>query len=132
VSRPFNAWSFCRDVLSRGCSVEQDTRSSGRGYEDHSARLDANAREFAEELKPHLAGGTESLDVVLPCPRCGTLHIDAPDLEKEWTNPPHRSHLCKVEDGGCGLIWRPADIPTNGVAAVKTRGENDTPDWSES
>lgn len=91
--KPFSAWSFCRDVLSRGTSIEQDTRSQGRGYEAHSARLDANAREFADELKPH------------------------------------RSHLC----GTCGLVWRPADVPTNGVAAVKTRGEDDTPrdQWQE-
>src|SRR5690606_32607345 len=38
-----------------------------------------------------------------------------------WTNPPHRSHLC----AGCGFTWRPADVPTNGVAAIKTRGRDD-------
>lgn len=38
-----------------------------------------------------------------------------------WTNPPHCSHLCQK----CGCIWRPADVPTNGVAEVKTRGKAD-------
>ena len=29
------------------------------------------------------------------------------------------------EQWRCGTIWRPADIPTNGVAAITTRGERD-------
>lgn len=75
------------------------------------------------------------IDMVLYCPACGLKHIDAPDLCPEcpggqcmcvrqgekWTNPPHRSHLCH----GCGCIWRPADVPTNGVEAVKTQGKHD-------
>lgn len=72
------------------------------------------------------------IDMVLHCPKCGMQHIDAPedaDCDGEvvhsfgWGNPPHRSHLCH----GCGHIWRPADVPTNGVAAVKTAGKNDSP-----
>lgn len=74
------------------------------------------------------------IDMVLHCPKCGEQHIDAPEpheaCENEpkrpgglWNNPPHRSHLCH----GCGHIWRPADVPTNGVAAVKTKGNNDSP-----
>lgn len=72
------------------------------------------------------------IDMILHCPACGLQHIDAPEesdpttwtAEKygNWTNPPHRSHLCH----GCGHIWRPADVPTNGVAAVKTKGEADS------
>ena len=67
------------------------------------------------------------IDMVLHCPACGLQHIDAPESPTitshgySWTNPPHRSHLCH----GCGHIWRPADVPTNGVQAVKTKGEND-------
>lgn len=61
------------------------------------------------------------IDMVLHCPVCGRQHVDEPD-ENGWTNPPHRSHLCH----GCGCIWRPADIPTNGVRAVQTRGKADT------
>lgn len=83
------------------------------------------------------------IDMVLHCPKCGMQHIDAPmtdsqyterlhesswwecggDKPERWTNPPHRSHLCHH----CGHIWRPADAPTNGVAAIKTRGKNDSP-----
>lgn len=81
------------------------------------------------------------IDMVLHCPKCGLQHVDAADppitvLEatlranplsmpapQRWSNPPHRSHLCH----GCGHIWRPADAPTNGVAAVKTMGKADSP-----
>ena len=71
------------------------------------------------------------IDMVLHCPKCGMQHIDAaddhPELRdlraKPWDNPPHRSHLCH----GCGHIWRPADVPTNGVRAVLTKGKDDSP-----
>jgi hypothetical protein len=64
--------------------------------------------------------GVRAIDAVLHCPVCRMQHIDAPD--GDWTNPSHRSHLC----AGCGCIWRTADTPTNGVAAVATRGAADT------
>lgn len=60
------------------------------------------------------------VDMVLYCPQCNAQHVDGPTLT--WTNPPHRSHLCAA----CGTIWRPADVPTNGVDEVKTRGKDDT------
>lgn len=64
------------------------------------------------------------IDMVLHCPACGKQHIDAPDERTpDWKNEPHRSHLCH----GCGHIWRPADVPTNGVAAVRTKGKADSP-----
>lgn len=94
--------------------------------------------DFKKYLKP--------IDMVLHCPKCGMQHIDyeeppppgidswddprvrtiTPHLD-HWTNPPHRSHLCRRSEGGCGHIWRPADVPTNGVAAIYTRGKNDSP-----
>lgn len=75
--------------------------------------------------------------MILHCPACGLQHIDAPeegldafagDIDAPipppaWANPPHRSHLCH----GCGHIWRPADVPTEGVAAIQTRGKDDSP-----
>lgn len=66
-----------------------------------------------ETLKP--------INMVLHCPACGRQHVDNPG--GSWTNPPHRSHLCDV----CGCVWRPADVPTNGVEAVQTKGEKDWP-----
>lgn len=83
------------------------------------------------------------IPMVLFCPACGVQHIDAPrqctlhdchlygvcyaekmnepDQCDRWTNPPHRSHECQ----SCKFIWRPADVPTTGVAATTTRGEKD-------
>lgn len=86
-----------------------------------------------------------AIPMILHCPRCHLQHIDTPDPCGEvpgfegrapcyahvigegrqcthWANPPHRSHLC----AGCGFIWRPADVPTTGVAAITTHGQNDT------
>lgn len=88
------------------------------------------------------------INMVLHCPTCHTQHIDAPeptamchwcgatvgesddcprpavhcDHAEPWTNRPHRSHLCH----SCGTIWRPADVPTNGVQSITTRSEKDT------
>ncbi len=39
-----------------------------------------------------------------------------------WDNPPHKSHKCHT----CGTTWRPADVPTNGVAQIKTIGKDDS------
>lgn len=87
------------------------------------------------------AGGSAAaspIDMILFCPACGLQHIDEPDgvivlagrsladavrVEGAWTNPPHRSHLCH----GCGHIWRPADVATNGVAGLATHGKADSP-----
>lgn len=61
------------------------------------------------------------IPMVLHCPRCGTQHID--EATAEWDNPPHRSHACQKD--GCGCIWRPADVPTTGVATISTKGKSD-------
>ena len=81
------------------------------------------------------------INMVLFCPACGVQHIDAPESKSRvlyadealseqsftplvtWTNPPHKSHLC----ASCGHVWRPADVPTNGIAAVQTKGKDDSP-----
>jgi hypothetical protein len=77
---------------------------------------------MTDEAKP--------IDMLLWCPKCQTQHIDEPDLAPVrhedgsaslWDNPPHRSHLCHV----CGCIWRPADVYTNGVEHIQTRGAKD-------
>lgn len=52
------------------------------------------------------------IDMLLYCPNCDERHIDQPN--DEWSNPPHRTHLCRL----CGHEWRPSDTPTNGVAAL--------------
>lgn len=90
------------------------------------------------------------IPMVLFCPACGAQHIDQPDPpdkychtmedgecvstdsrcmhhpepEPIWTNPPHKSHLCS----SCKAIWRPAEVPTVGVAWVEP-GKSDTLRW---
>ena len=54
------------------------------------------------------------------CKRCGRGESEL--SEPCWTNPAHKSHLCH----GCGAVWRPADVATNGVERIKTRGTRDT------
>ena len=66
----------------------------------------------------------QPLPMILYCPGCGAQHIDAPDVAKGWENPPHRSHECQA----CGYVWRPADVPTAGVARLATRGQRDSSD----
>lgn len=65
---------------------------------------------------------SDPIDMILHCPMCKAQHVDAPEPASGWANPPHKSHLCHA----CGAVWRPADVPTNGVAAIKTRGDGDT------
>lgn len=86
-------------------------------------------------VKLRLADKQAPVAMVLHCPECGTQHIDKPenDVEYEmrislpgqsnerWTNPPHKSHLCLK----CDIVWRPAEIYTEGVESVP-RGERDT------
>jgi hypothetical protein len=64
------------------------------------------------------------IDMVLYCPKCGLQHID--EAHAGWSNPAHRSHLCRKESGGCGTVWRPADVATNGVRSIQTEGSADT------
>lgn len=72
---------------------------------------------------------TAPVPLLLYCPRCAVQHVDAPQPEKGWTNPPHRSHECQA----CGYVWRPADVATIGVARIDTRGQRDqsAKPWSE-
>lgn len=117
-------------------------------------RLDATT---AVAIVNELERLQKPVDMVMHCPKCGLQHIDRRDcvhdhfdvpcrnmtppdeyerriaemLEWErthtWDNPPHKSHLCRKEDGGCGFIWRPSATHfTNGVQAVEP-GKNDSP-----
>lgn len=62
------------------------------------------------------------IPMLLFCPRCNFQHIDAPNPERNWDNPPHKSHECQR----CMFIWRPCDRPTTGVLAIETKGKADT------
>lgn len=81
------------------------------------------AREKANESERRVKALEAPIPMILFCPSCGEQHIDDPDERTpDWTNPPHRSHLCH----GCGHIWRPADVATVGVREIATKGKADS------
>ena len=86
------------------------------------ARAELAARGIKVDAAAMLAEDAPApIDLLLFCPRCSAQHVDQPQAEKGWTNPPHRSHECQA----CGHVWRPADVATNGVAAIATAGQRD-------
>ncbi|CAJ8845363.1 gp03 [Burkholderia pseudomallei] len=113
---------------------DQHARAALRAYADACASThpELSADLIARyALAPIEQPAVAPIDMLLFCPKCGVQHVDAPEKASEghpvlyadaWTNSPHRSHLCHA----CGTIWRPADVPTNGVVAIQTRGKADT------
>lgn len=97
-----------------------------REHSAHSiASMTLNA-EFVIQLCKVALVALKPIDMVLHCPACGMQHLDTPNAT--WLNPPHRSHQCAY----CAHTWRPADVPTCGVVAVKTAGKDDSPLVTES
>lgn len=105
-----------------------DTILAGGGREKGSFGFQPSADKGPQPCSP--------IPMILFCPACGLQHIDEPEgtgtfhgpdeAPREivtWDNPPHRSHLCHE----CGHIWRPADVATEGVAAISTLGNADSP-----
>lgn len=56
---------------------------------------------FPELEKP------KPIPVLLNCPQCGKRHVD----EGEFATKEHHTHVCQH----CGMVWRPALVPTVGV-----------------
>jgi ribA/ribD-fused uncharacterized protein len=123
------------NYMSRCCRCGESV--SGLDKRAVTCKPCAEARHAFEQAAALEQPQQKPIDMVLHCPNCGLQHIDAPEFNSErhdpypafgcdpalsWTNPPHRSHLCH----GCGHIWRPADVPTNGVVATKTKGKADS------
>lgn len=68
-----------------------------------------------------------TVNMLIFCPKCGGQHIDAPEPETGWGNPPHKSHTCHhCDTDGKPTIFRVADFATNGVAKIATSGANDS------
>lgn len=135
-----NALEF-RDAKRRGVDIDDATFVRAICGDDAA---------ISEIRKLNISGlygriGKPPVDLILYCPACGLQHIDephpcsmgvgceqvakcfaattgAPEQCDAWRNPPHRSHLCTE----CGYQWRPADIPTQGVRAITTKGRNDS------
>lgn len=143
---------ICEDENFDYTKIFEEVEYNGETYADISNEgADALANhfmDFYEILHESHSDLLKPIDMILLCPKCGFQHIDrAEEVCREpapcrrprhhtglcspfpetaaWTNPPHKSHLCH----NCGVIWRPADVTTNGVAAIKTRGSDDN--WPE-
>lgn len=56
----------------------------------------------------------------LPCPGCGVLHLD----EGEFATKAHHTHACQE----CGMVWRPAVVPTVGVRFLPGFKNDEAPD----
>ncbi len=64
----------------------------------------------AERIAPLVTNGSVEplpIPMILHCPECSKRHIDA----GEFATRPHHTHACQH----CGLVWRPAVVPTVGV-----------------
>lgn len=119
--------SMLRELL---CVIHRD---GGHYVEKHGIE-----KAVADAAGLVLAAVNHPIDMVLHCPLCKLQHVDSEEDHTDecglfhfasrecdchrWDNPPHRTHKCH----GCGTLWRPADVPTNGVQAITTRGKADT------
>ena len=121
------------DQIGRGTDMSTERKALELAVQAMRAPLDdwkgELERKALDAARAALAQPAVPVDMVLYCPACGLQHLDMPEAHPDrpaWSNPPHRSHLCSR----CGHIWRPADVPTNGVAvqgeplpmAVEVRG----------
>jgi hypothetical protein len=111
-------------------AVNKDEAPEVGGFDLSAGLLGPNISQWLRDTAKVIDEGHPAtpIDMVLHCPKCHAQHVDEPVMKhymggEDWANPPHRSHLCH----DCGHIWRPADVPTNGVAQIKTRGKADSP-----
>ena len=93
----------------------------GDAYDDTHAFLGANhtvapsrlgrlMEKLASYVRKALAETVEGqapIPMILTCPACRARHID----EGEFAVKPHHTHACQ----SCGMVWRPAIVPTVGV-----------------
>jgi len=131
-----------------------DLRPQNRGYQyarfvcvNCKRKMDGQYDDcLVAELRAEVERLSEPVNAVLFCPNCCEQHVDEamPDVCETcgkslsehpavgtanatcfvftaWLNPPHKSHRCNF----CNHVWRPADVPTNGVLELKSKGERD-------
>lgn len=96
------AIGLCDDIGSAAADVRADLELLLSIHE----RI-VNLAELVRVLAPHVMS---PVPMLLACPACDVKHVD----EGEWATRPHRTHLCHA----CGSLFRPALVPTVGVAAL--------------
>lgn len=81
------------------------------GYDGPPGDAVCPLRDWLQELKTLRRQAAAPIPMLLWCPVCGALHVDQEQPERQWFNPPHRTHQCQT----CLHEWRPANVPTVGV-----------------
>lgn len=84
------------EVLTSACSVPEEF--------EVQVNLERRLRALVENVR---LGDGPPLEMLLTCPKCGERHID----KGRFISKPHHTHACQH----CGMVWRPAKIPTIGV-----------------
>lgn len=105
-----------RDMIDK-MSSEQVTlylARNGISPEDSSRSL-AEAKAMVKMTKIILA---QPVPVVVHCPLCKVQHIDRDEGAIDWRTRPHRKHLCKPAEGGCGHIFKVSNLFTVGVETL--------------
>lgn len=86
----------CSPLKARIHDLENDLRRAADalgGFIGEKAKKDAEA--------------DQPVPMILWCPKCGGRHLD----EGEFATRRHHTHACQT----CGVVWRPALVPTVGV-----------------
>lgn len=91
-----------RDALPLPVFVPVDPNRVKRDQESKAIEVGVSAVLGVKEPE------VKSIPMLLWCPACGERHIDA----GEFAVKPHHTHACQE----CGMVWRPALVPTCGVA----------------
>jgi len=97
-----------RDVQDAHALISNDGRHLYRNQD--VTRLPARIAAVLAELRDATARAAQCerpIPMLLWCPECGERHIDV----DEFATKPHHTHACQ----GCGMVWRPAIVPTVGV-----------------
>ena len=110
-----------------GNPINSFTLEGDPSDEEILARHELEGAEHYLVLRPEFKV-TTSYSMILACPACHRRHVD----EGDYAFEPHRSHACQY----CGTIWRPALVPTVGVAFLPGCAPEDAefvpPDFSPS
>jgi hypothetical protein len=74
---------------------------------DERSKSKLTATVTVEPPKP--SDSSTPIAMLLFCPFCHFRHVD----QGEFFTKPHHTHAC--QGPGCGMVWRPALVPTVGV-----------------
>ncbi len=92
------------------------TRAEAHDLLAADGRSETRARDKVEAALSDGVIEPTPIPMLLTCPSCSARHVD----KGEFATKPHHTHACQQ----CGMVWRPAIVPTVGVQFLP--GYNDT------